>query len=66
VSPQILNLVIAFVEEKQEMWKGFLYVVLLGITSILIGPLSLPIKETVSPDIRFYVRFNKIKSVINS
>jgi hypothetical protein len=45
VSPQILNLVIAFVEEKQEMWKGFLYVVLLGITSILIGPLLSPLKR---------------------
>ncbi len=40
MSPQILNLLITFVEDKQEMWKGFLYVVLLAITSILIGKQS--------------------------
>ena len=36
-NPQVLNLLIAFVEERQEMWKGYLYVVLLGVTSFLIG-----------------------------
>ena len=30
---------IQFVEEGQEMWKGYLYVVVLGITSFLSGGL---------------------------
>ena len=37
VNPQLLDLLIQFVEEKQEVWKGYLYVVLLGIVSFLIG-----------------------------
>ena len=35
--PQLLNLLIVFLEERQEMWKGYLYVILLGLTSFLIG-----------------------------
>ena len=37
LNPQILNLLIEFVEERQEMWKGYLYVVILGISSFCIG-----------------------------
>ena len=37
INPQLLNLLIEFVEEKQEMWKGYLYVVVLGVVSFLIG-----------------------------
>ena len=36
-NPQLLNLLIEFVEEKQEMWKGYLYVGVLGAVSFLIG-----------------------------
>ena len=39
VNPQILNLLITFVEEKQEKWKGYLYIVLLGIVSFTVGRL---------------------------
>lgn len=37
VNPQLLDLLIEFVEEKQEMWKGYLYTGLLAIVSFLIG-----------------------------
>ena len=36
-NPQLLNLLITFVEEKQEVWKGYLYIVLLALISLLIG-----------------------------
>ena len=33
-NPQIINLVIAFIEEDQETWKGYLYMVLFGLTTL--------------------------------
>ena len=33
--PQIINLVIQFIELREESWKGYLYMVLFGIVSIL-------------------------------
>lgn len=36
-NPQILNLLISFVQGDEEMWKGYLYVAVLTIVSFLIG-----------------------------
>ena len=40
-NPQMLNLLITFVEEKQEAWKGYLYIILLAMISFLIGKKSI-------------------------
>ena len=37
VNPQVINVFIQFVEEKQEYWKGYLYMTILGLTSVLIA-----------------------------
>ena len=34
-NPQVINLVIQFIELKEEIWKGYLYMVLFGMISIL-------------------------------
>ena len=36
-NPQILNLLISFVQGDDEMWKGYLYVAVLTVVSFLIG-----------------------------
>lgn len=47
-NPQILNLVISFVELKQEMWKGYLFVIIFGLISIGIGKLRLDEDQVVT------------------
>ena len=34
VSPQIINLVIGFIEEDEPVWKGYLYMVLFGVVTV--------------------------------
>ena len=33
-NPQLINLFILFIEEDQEIWKGYLYMVLFGVVSM--------------------------------
>ena len=33
-NPQLINLFILFIEEDQEVWKGYLYMVLFGLVSM--------------------------------
>ena len=34
VNPQLINLFIIFIEEDQEVWKGYLYMVLFGLVEM--------------------------------
>ena len=37
VNPQVISIFIQFVEERQEFWKGYLYMILLGLTSVMVA-----------------------------
>ena len=37
VNPQVISLFIQFTEMNQEQWKGYLYMVLLGLTSVMVA-----------------------------